>query len=128
MYDAIALKDIWNSCLLASPWSQEPVWLHADLLPGNLLMREDRLSAVIDFGMAGAGDPACDLLPAWCLFDKETRSIFREAVGADEDQWVRGKGWALSIGLIIIPYYLKTNSELVGVARRMIDEILNEET
>lgn len=86
----------------------------ADLLAGNLLTNDGRLSGVIDFGMSGAGDPSCDLIPAWWLFGEETRPIFKESVGAGDNEWERGKGWALSIGLVISPYYLKSNPQLVA--------------
>jgi hypothetical protein len=60
----------------------------------------------------------------WSLFDSGSREVFRHALDVDDGTWLRGKGWALSIALIIIPYYLHTNPVLVSVAKRMIDEIL----
>lgn len=126
MVDTKAIRSIWNKCLLTRTSIDSPKWLHADLLPGNFLMKKGKITAVIDFGMSGTGDPACDLIPAWCLFDREKRQIFKDAVGADEDEWIRGKGWALSIGLVIIPYYLKSNPYLVTIAHRMIDQVINE--
>jgi aminoglycoside phosphotransferase (APT) family kinase protein len=121
------ISNIWQECLNAPDWNKPPVWLHADLLPSNLLLQNNKLHAVIDFGLMGIGDPACDLIPAWCLFDNDSRIIFKETLGVDEDTWLRGKGWALSIALIIIPYYLKTNPVLVSVARRIISEIIKNE-
>lgn len=124
--DINTIARIWQSCLEVSDWNKSPVWLHADLLPSNLLLQNNKLHAVIDFGLMGIGDPACDLIPAWCLFDTNSRIIFKEYLGVDEDTWVRGKGWALSIALIIIPYYLNTNPVLVSVARRIINEIIHD--
>ncbi|MDA1056868.1 MAG: phosphotransferase, partial [Proteobacteria bacterium] len=85
-----------------------------------------KLHAVIDFGLMGIGDPACDLIPAWCLFDFRSRAVFKEVLGIDENTWARGKGWALSIALIIMPYYKDTNPVLMSVARRIIEEITHD--
>lgn len=74
----------------------------------------------------GIGDPACDLIPAWSVFSASTRRVFRSALGVDEATWLRGRGWALSVALIILPYYEKTNLGLVAIANRMLNEILNE--
>ena len=120
------ITGIWQECLKAPDWDKPPVWLHADLLPSNLLLQSGKLHAVIDFGLAGIGDPACDMIPAWSLFDSPSRAVFKDSLGIDEDTWNRGKGWALSIAVIIIPYYLHTNPVLVSVAKRMIEEITRD--
>ncbi|MFI1979551.1 aminoglycoside phosphotransferase family protein [Streptomyces wedmorensis] len=108
----------WESVLRLPQWDGAPVWVHADLLPGNLLTREGRLSAVIDFGGLGVGDPACDMMPAWSLLTADTRHLFREASGADDATWARGRGWALAWGLVTENYYRVTNPVLAEVARR----------
>lgn len=72
-----------------------PVWVHGDIAVGNLLMREGRLGAVIDFGCSAVGDPACDLVITWLFFAGESREVFREAIGADDGTWLRARGWAL---------------------------------
>ena len=51
-----------------------PVWFHGDIADGNLLVRDGVLSAVIDFGTSGVGDPACDLVVAWTFFSGEGRA------------------------------------------------------
>jgi aminoglycoside phosphotransferase (APT) family kinase protein len=94
------------------------------MLPGNLLVRQGRIRAVIDFGGMGVGDPACDLMIAWGLFSGESRDMFRAALAIDDATWARGRGWALSQALIFIPYYLNTNPVGVGHARRALDEVL----
>jgi aminoglycoside phosphotransferase (APT) family kinase protein len=91
---------------------------------GNLLAHRGRLSAVIDFGCLGVGDPACDLMPAWIFFSAETRDAFRAAVPVDDATWARGRGWALSVGLIALPYYELTNPVFAGIARHAVDEAL----
>ncbi len=70
------------------------------------------------------GDPACDLIVAWNLFSAETRDVFRTALSVDAATWVRGRGWALSVGLIAPPYYQSTNPVLADIARHTIDEVL----
>lgn len=116
----------WEAALGAPVWHGPPVWVHSDLLPGNLLVEQGRLSAVIDFGGLGLGDPACDLMVAWTLFSGEGRDVFRSALSVDDATWARGRGHALSWALIFIPYYLNTNPVGVSDARRTIDEVLAE--
>jgi aminoglycoside phosphotransferase (APT) family kinase protein len=70
------------------------------------------------------GDPACDLIVAWNLLSAQTRDVFRAALPVDDATWARGRGWALSVGLIALPYYQSTNPVLAGIARRAIDEVL----
>lgn len=124
MIDTDAATMVWETALQAPDWDCEPVWFHGDLLPGNLLFERGRLSAVIDFGGLGVGDPACDLMIAWGLFSGESRDVFRTVLAVDDATWVRGRGHALSQALIFIPYYLNTNPVGVSNARRMIDEVL----
>lgn len=122
--DTAAATAVWEAALDAPEWDREPVWLHGDLLPGNLLCRQGRLSAVIDFGSLGVGDPACELMIAWSLFSGESRKAFREALGVDDATWARGRGHALSQPLIFIPYYLHSNPDGVAAARRTLDSVL----
>jgi len=122
--DADIVTAAWDAALAAPAWQGPPVWVHGDLLPGNLLVKQGRLSAVIDFAGLGVGDPACDLMIAWNLFTAETRGVFRAALAIDDATWARGCGWALSQALIFIPYYLDTNPLGVAIARRTIHEVL----
>ena len=86
--------EIWQTALDAA-WEGTPVWFHGDVTPSNLLVREGRLAAVIDFGTCGVGDPSCDLAIAWTTFAGDSRTTFREAMYADAGMWARGRGWAL---------------------------------
>ncbi len=124
MIDARLATAAWEDALRAPAWDRAPVWFHGDLLPGNLLFRQGRLHAIIDFGTLGVGDPACDLIVAWNLFSGNSRTLFRERLGVDEATWARGRGWALSQALIFIPYYRHTNPVGVSHARRAIEEVL----
>jgi aminoglycoside phosphotransferase (APT) family kinase protein len=123
-YDADALTRAWEDALRVPAWRGPPVWLHGDLLASNLLARNGRLSAVIDFGCLGVGDPACDVMSAWSYLSAETRGAFRAELSVDDATWARGRGWALSFGLIALPYYEVTNPVLAGIARHAIDEVL----
>lgn len=122
--DTGAVTAAWETTLQAPAWDGTPVWLHGDLHPGNLLVQQGRLSAVIDFGCLGLGDPACELMAGWTLLTRETRPLFRAALVVDDATWARGRGWALSVALIALPYYLNTNPVLVGISRRAIDDVL----
>jgi len=128
MLDTAAVTAAWEAALETPQWEEHPVWIHGDLLPGNLLVEAGRLSAVIDFGGLGVGDPACDLMPAWILFSGESRDAFRAALSVDDATWARGRGWALSWGLIFIPYYLDSNPGGVAIARHAIEDVLADRT
>ncbi|MFF8990308.1 aminoglycoside phosphotransferase family protein [Streptomyces sp. NPDC014983] len=124
--DAGAVTALWERALAAPEHGRPPEWAHGDLSPGNVLVGGGRLGAVIDFGCAGVGDPAVDLMPAWNLLPALARDTFREAVGADDAEWARGRGWALSVALVQLPYYWDTNPVLAENSRHVIAEILAE--
>jgi aminoglycoside phosphotransferase (APT) family kinase protein len=106
--DAAGATRVWDEAVAAPPWDGPPVWLHGDLQPGNLIVCERQLVAVIDFGGLGVGDPAADLQPAWNLFDGESRDAFLDAVGHDEATRARGRGWVLAPALSGLDYYRET--------------------
>jgi len=97
--DTDAAATVWDAAL-ATTWGRAPVWFHGDVASGNLLVRDGRLSAVIDFGTCGVGDPACDLVIAWTLFHGRSREVFRDRVQQDADTWARARGWVLWKALI----------------------------
>jgi aminoglycoside phosphotransferase (APT) family kinase protein len=122
--DVGAVTAAWDSDVAAPPWTGAPVWIHGDLSSANILALEGRLSGVIDFGGLGVGDPAGELFVAWNLFPPEARRAFRAALHADDASWARGRGWALAIALVAMPYYRDTNPPLVERARRVVDAVL----
>lgn len=89
-----AVIALWEKAL-ASTWQGSPVWVYGDLAVGNLLVEQGQLSAVIDFGQLGIGDPACDLVIAWTFFHGDSRAVFRAALHLDSATWDRSRGWAL---------------------------------
>ncbi|MEU6478052.1 aminoglycoside phosphotransferase family protein [Streptomyces sp. NPDC047017] len=125
--DCDAAEAVWEEALRAPEWAGPPVWLHADLMPGNLLVDADgRLAAVIDFGCLGVGDPACDLFPAWNLLPSGAREVFGEALGVDDATWTRGRGRTLSQALIALPYYRRTSPAMARNARHVIRTVLGQ--
>jgi len=122
--DTAAVTAAWETALAAPEWAGERVWVHGDLTPGNLLVVDGRLSAVLDFGAAAGGDPAVDLLPAWNLFPGDARVAYREALGVDDAMWARGRGWALSVALIALPYYLHTNPAITASSWFVLEQVL----
>jgi aminoglycoside phosphotransferase (APT) family kinase protein len=124
--DCDAAAAVWEEALRAPDWDGPPVWLHADLMPGNLLVDGGRLASVIDFGCTGRGDPACDLFPAWNLLPPDARKVFREALAVDDATWIRGRGRTLSQALIALPYYRRTNPAMAHNARHVIRAVLDE--
>jgi aminoglycoside phosphotransferase (APT) family kinase protein len=101
------------------------VWFHGDLAYLNLLVGHGRLASVIDWGTCGVGDPAIDTIVAWSLFDAEARAAYRKALGCDDAEWERGKGWVLQ-GIGGIPYYRNTNPVLVADKVHAIEAVLSE--
>lgn len=119
--DANACTVVWQAALDAA-WRAAPVWVHGDIAPDNLLVRDGRLSAVLDFGCSAVGDPACDLVMAWTFFSPESREMFRAGLGLDDGTWARGRGWALWKALITLAR--DTEPSEAEDARRVIDVVL----
>lgn len=122
--DSDAVATAWASALEAPAWNGSPVWIHTDLLRPNLLVEQGRLQAVIDFGGAGVGDPAADVIAAWSVFGQAGRAAFRAALDVDDATWKRARGYALHQAVLIIPYYAESNPGFVSLAKRTVAEIL----
>jgi aminoglycoside phosphotransferase (APT) family kinase protein len=123
--DTDAVTAAWEDALAAPEWRLPPVWIHGDLDARNLLVQDGRISAVIDWGSAGVGDPACDVMVAWKLLPPEARRVFRGALAVDDATWTRGRGWALSQAIGALAYYTEqTNAVLVLEARRWLAAVL----
>jgi aminoglycoside phosphotransferase (APT) family kinase protein len=122
---AAAVQTLWVRAL-TSEWREPVVWLHGDLHPGNLLVRDGRLSAVIDWGLAAVGDPAADLAVAWRWFDGAARAAFRAALPMDDDAWLRGAGWAAWKAAITLAGLPGTKADERGWAAGVLDAITED--
>lgn len=123
--DVPLLTQIWETAL-SSSWQRPPVWLHGDVAEGNLLVIGGRLSAVIDFGTCGIGDPSCDLAISWTLFDEKAREVFRNRLGLDRETWERARGWCLWKALIVIAEHRRTDVAKSDTHRRWIERIVSD--
>lgn len=123
--DTVRLAEVWDHCRDSPRYDVADVWIHADLMPGNLLVRDGLLVAVIDLGTVNVGDPAVDLMPAWNLLDTGSRETYRRALGVDDATWERGRGWALVQAINALPYYVETNPVMAGIARHTLRAVLD---
>jgi aminoglycoside phosphotransferase (APT) family kinase protein len=124
--DTARAAEVWAAAL-AAEWRGDPVWFHGDIAPGNLLVVDGKLAAVIDFGTAGVGDPACDLVIAWTMFATEdgSREAFREAVAQDAGTWARARGWALWKAMLMLGGAVRAGDRAEAEENRhVINEVL----
>jgi aminoglycoside phosphotransferase (APT) family kinase protein len=117
------VKRVWADAMTTA-WDRDPVWFHGDVAVGNLLVRDERLTAVLDFGSSGVGDPACDTVIAWTFLSGASRDRFRAELEVDAATWRRGRGWALWKALISLVGHLEHDSPDAALARRDIEQIL----
>lgn len=123
-YDVGAMLDVWEDALAAPPWEGRPTWCHCDLDLRNLLFSRGRLAAVLDFGGAGIGDPACDAASAWKVLPADARPDFWSALGADEPTLVRARGWLVFQCTMALSYYTpENNPALFHQAERWLDAL-----
>jgi aminoglycoside phosphotransferase (APT) family kinase protein len=117
----------WERALAAPPWDGAPVWHHGDLDMRNWLVRDGRISGVIDWGAMGVGDPACDVMVAWKLHSPGARDAFRHALPTDDATWERASGWIVSQAVAILAYYTPDNNPvLFHEAETWLDVMLSE--
>jgi aminoglycoside phosphotransferase (APT) family kinase protein len=100
------------------------VWVHGDLAPSNVLVAGRALHAVIDFGGAAIGDPACDLAMEWTFFTGDSAAAFRRGLRLDEATWARGRGWALWKALVSLGEGNGRGGDAQDAARRTIGSII----
>jgi aminoglycoside phosphotransferase (APT) family kinase protein len=108
-----SVKTEWERALATPPWDGPPVWHHGDLDARNWLVRDGRISGVIDWGAMGVGDPAVDVMVAWKFHSAGARDAFREALATDDATWERARGWALSQAVAILAYYTPENNPVL---------------
>ncbi len=120
------VRRAWALSCEADRWDGTGVWLHGDLAPGNIVVRDATLVGLLDWGGAGLGDPAGDLGLAWNFLDAPARAVFRAALGDDDAVWSRGRGWALRQALLQLPYYRTRYVPLADHARATIRAVLQD--
>ena len=122
--DVDGLLAAWAAASRGPRFAGSPVWVHGDLLDGNLLVRDGRLTGVIDWGGV-ADDPATDLMIAWSYFDTQSREVYREALGfVDDAMWLRGRAFAVVKAIHALPYYRDTNPDIVARSWRTVEAVL----
>jgi aminoglycoside phosphotransferase (APT) family kinase protein len=106
-------------------WDKSPVWIHGDFAIGNMLIKDGKLSAIIDFGGMGLGDPACDLVIAWTFLKNKAREIFIKEMALDEDTWLRAKAWALwKATFELCQMTTDQNSVDASIHKKIIEDVL----
>lgn len=123
--DASRALALWDKAC-AIKWDKKPVWIHGDFAIGNILMDGGKLSAVIDFGGAAVGDPACDLVIAWTYLSGKAREIFIYEMDIDVDTWLRARAWALWKATFELCQITHKNSSEAEAQKRIIDEVIDD--
>jgi aminoglycoside phosphotransferase (APT) family kinase protein len=121
--EATRATEIWDEAL-ATSWDRAPVWIHGDVAAGNLLLKDRKLHALIDFGCCAVGDPACDLVAAWTIFDARSADSFKESLHLDDATWQRARGWALWKALITLVDELQSGATAADRTRALIARII----
>jgi aminoglycoside phosphotransferase (APT) family kinase protein len=116
----------WWARFRALPSPQTDVMTHGDLIPANLLVRDGRLSGVLDTGGFSPADPALDLVAAWHLFDVDARSAFRDLLGVGLTEWQRGAAWAFQQAMGLVWYYHSSNPGMAQLGRSTLTRIVND--
>jgi aminoglycoside phosphotransferase (APT) family kinase protein len=125
--DAAAISTQWENSLAAPVWDGPPLWHHGDLDVRNWLVRDRRLSGVVDWDCMGVGDPACDVMVAWKLHSAEARDAFHDALKVDDATWARARGWVLSQAVAALGYYTPSNNPILHAeAIRWLELVLSE--
>jgi aminoglycoside phosphotransferase (APT) family kinase protein len=123
--DASKALALWDQAC-ATKWNKQPVWIHGDFADGNILIKNNKLSAVIDFSGTAVGDPACDLVIAWAYLSGKAREIFVNEINMDSDTVLRARAWALWKATFELCKIADKNSMEARSQKQIIDEVTNE--
>ena len=121
--DEYKAMELWEQACKTKR-NKTPVWIHGDFAFGNFLIKDGKLSGVIDFGGMAIGDPAGDLVIAWTFLKGKSREIFKQAMDLDSDTWIRSRGWALWKATFDLCQIKNKNSAEALIQKRVIQEVL----
>lgn len=97
LLDVGPLRRMWAEFRVL-PRAGPDVMSHGDLIPGNVVVADGRLTGLLDGGGFGPADPALDLVAAWHLLDDGPRELLRTELGCGPVEWARGRAWAGTTG------------------------------
>ncbi len=120
---APVIRTVWANALAADR-SSENVWLHGDMHARNVLSRQGRISAVIDWGDICAGDAATDLSSIWMLLpDRATRAEATDCYAPDAALLARARGWAVLFGAILVDMGLSGMPRYEDMGRKTLQAL-----
>lgn len=125
LIDVDGANATWEQAVV-SDWSKMPVWVHGDFSSGNILVKDERLTAVIDFGSCCVGDPSCDLVIAWTLLTDSAREKFKAKLNLDRNTWARARGWALWKALITLADTEDKMSAKARTQKSLIEQVIED--
>ncbi|MEM9387900.1 MAG: aminoglycoside phosphotransferase family protein [Pseudomonadota bacterium] len=97
-----AIEAIWRRGL-ATAIDVPRSLIMGDLHSQNVLVRDSKLAAVIDWGDLCVGDPATDLASIWCLLPTPaSRQVALTEYAATESTIARAMAWAAFFGLVFV--------------------------
>lgn len=121
--EAVVLR-VWAEAVAAPRYAGPPLWLHGDLHPANILVRDGKVSGVIDWGDITSGDPATDLSVAWSLLPLSCHETFWASYGgADSALRARARGWALRLALVFLAFSAD-NPAMLAIGHRTLPRVL----
>lgn len=123
--DVETLEQLWRAALALPEPSGPHVWLHGDLKPTNLLVRERKLHAVIDFGCLSVGFPDAEHSTLWDL-PPQARQAYWNTLDLDDLTWARARAWAIAVGVSGISYYWHTYPAFVAECQARLQAILTD--
>lgn len=117
------LAPVWQRAI-SVPAPDVHLWIHGDLHPGNVVVRDGQLAGIIDWGDLCHGDPAGDLAAGYYFFDREPAGrTFFEVYGATPEEQARAAGWAIAVTTAILE---ADDPRHVPSARRIAERLAAE--
>ena len=97
------ITKVWESALQA-PQAELATWFHGDLHPQNILVKNGKLTGVIDWADIAAGDSATDLGSIWMLLPSVAarETAIEEYGNVSPATWSRALGWAINLGTLLL--------------------------